>query len=127
MDLHVAYNQHSTLSAERDWFKSVDLTDAYFQVPIAVHHRKFLRFSCKNQTYQFRVLPFGFSLAPRVFTRCIKAAMSPLWSQGLWILLYLDDFLLCTQMRDQAVHDCQLLLDSVAKLRAHCLPRSPLR
>ncbi len=35
--------------AERDWFTSVELTDAYFHVPIAMHHRKFLCFSFKNK------------------------------------------------------------------------------
>lgn len=35
---------------ERDWFMSVDLMDAYFHVPIAVHHRKLLLFSFRNQT-----------------------------------------------------------------------------
>lgn len=64
----------------------VDLKDAYFHVPIAVHHRKFLRFSFLNQAYQFKVLPFGLSLAPRVFTRCVGAALSPLWLRGVRIL-----------------------------------------
>lgn len=58
--------------AEGDWFTTVDLTDAYFHIPIAKHHRKFLRFSFKNGSYQFRVLPFGLALAPCVFTRCMK-------------------------------------------------------
>lgn len=34
---------------EVDWFVSVDLKDAYFHVPIAPHHRKFLRFSFQGQ------------------------------------------------------------------------------
>lgn len=99
-----------------DWFVSVDLKDAYFHVPIAVHHRKFLRFSFLNQAYQFKVLPFGLSLAPRVFTRCVSAALSPLWLRGVCILPYLDDWLLCAPTERQAVQASRLLLRHVQKL-----------
>lgn len=99
-----------------DWFVSVDLKDAYFHVPIAIHHRKFLRFSFLNQAYQFKVLPFGLSLAPRVFTRCVSAALSPLWMRGMRILPYLDDWLLCAPTQRQAVQDSRMLLRHVQKL-----------
>lgn len=34
---------------EGDWFKSVDLMDAYFHVPFAVHHRKFFKTTLQLQ------------------------------------------------------------------------------
>jgi len=46
------------------WFVSIDLKDAYFHVPIAPHHRQFLRFAFQGQAYQFKVMPFGLSLDP---------------------------------------------------------------
>ena len=60
-----------------EWFTLVDLQDAYFHVPIVPHHRQFLRFAYQGHHYQFRVLPFGLSLSPRVFTRCVAAALAP--------------------------------------------------
>ena len=51
-----------------DWFTSVDLRDTYFYVPICPDHRPFLCFALQGQAYQFKVLPFGLSLSPRVFT-----------------------------------------------------------
>ena len=39
---------------------------------------------------EYRVLPFGLSLAPRTFTKCMDAALEPLSSQGIHILNYLD-------------------------------------
>ncbi len=59
-------------------FFSLDLKDAYFHIQIAPHHRRFLRFAFKGVAYQYTVLPFGLSLAPRTFTKCIYAALSPL-------------------------------------------------
>ncbi|XDV44776.1 hypothetical protein PO909_013016 [Leuciscus waleckii] len=54
-----------------DYFIAVDLKDAYFHIQIAPHHRRFLRFAFEGVAYQFKLLPFGLDLAPRVFTMCI--------------------------------------------------------
>ena len=99
-----------------DWFTSIDLKDAYFHVPIAPHHRQYLRFAFKGQAYQFRVLPFGISLAPRIFTRCVAAALAPLQASGMRILPYLDDWLLCAPTRGQVLRDTSALLAHVAEL-----------
>lgn len=45
-----------------DWFKSVDLKDAYFYIPIHIPHRKCLRFAFWDECYEYRLLPFGLSL-----------------------------------------------------------------
>ncbi len=56
-----------------DWFCSLDLKDAYFHIQIAPHHRRFLRFAFEGVAYQYTVLPFGLSLVPRTFTKCMDA------------------------------------------------------
>ncbi len=61
-----------------DWFVTIDLTDAYYHIPIVAHHRRFLCFHVNGVTYQFRVLPFGLALAPRTFTKCVRVALEPL-------------------------------------------------
>ncbi|KAL0149007.1 hypothetical protein M9458_055622 [Cirrhinus mrigala] len=53
----------------QDWFVAIDLKDAYFHVSILPRHRPFLRFAFEGQAYQYKVLPFGLSLSPRVFTK----------------------------------------------------------
>ncbi len=49
---------------------SLDLKDAYFHIQVAPHHRRFLRFAFEGMAYQYKVLPFGLSLAPCTLTRC---------------------------------------------------------
>ena len=102
--------------APGEWFTSVDLKDAYFHVPIAHQHRRFLRFSYRGKQWQFRVLPFGLSLSPRVFTRCVAAALAPLQAQGIRILPYLDDWLICAPSRAEVAERTQRLLSHVSRL-----------
>ncbi len=56
-----------------DSFVTIDLKDAYFHVSIFPSHRKFLRFAFRGKAYQYRVLPFGLTLSPRTFTKCVDA------------------------------------------------------
>ncbi len=53
----------------QDWFAVIDLKDAYFHVSILPRHRPFLLFVFEGRAYQYKVLPFGLSLSPRVFTK----------------------------------------------------------
>ncbi|XP_028302785.1 uncharacterized protein LOC114463411 [Gouania willdenowi] len=99
-----------------DWLVMVDLKDAYFHVPIAPHHRPFLRFMFMDKVYQFRVLPFGLSLAPRIFTRCVAAALSPLQASGVSILPYLDDWLVISPTREQVLRDTAALFSHIGNL-----------
>ena len=52
-----------------DWMASIDLKEAYLQVPIHPESRPFLRFVAQGQVYQFTALCFGLSMAPQVFPR----------------------------------------------------------
>ncbi len=93
-----------------DWFASVDLKDAYFHIQIAPHHRRFLRFAFEGTAYQYSVLPFGLALAPRTFSKCVDAALSPLRASGMRILNYLDDWLILAQSRGTLLSHIDSLL-----------------
>ncbi|XP_056593677.1 uncharacterized protein LOC130412904 [Triplophysa dalaica] len=99
-----------------DWFASVDLKDAYFHVQIAKRHRKFLRFAFAGSAYQFAVLPFGLALAPRTFSKCVDAALSPLRASGMRILNYLDDWLILAHSREALSGHTQMLLRHLTSL-----------
>ena len=53
-------------------FVTLDLRDAYFHVPVHPAHLQDLRFVLEGMAYEFIVLPFGFSLAPHTFTKCME-------------------------------------------------------
>ena len=84
-----------------DWMASIDLKDAYFHVPIHPEHRKYLRFCIQRQAYQYRVLPFGLSTAPRTFTKMLAPVMEYLRMRGVQLHPYLDDILLTARSQDQ--------------------------
>ncbi len=99
-----------------DWFAAIDLKDAYFHVSILPRHRPFLRFAFEGQAYQYKVLPFGLSLSPRVFTKVVEAALVPLREQGVRILNYLDDWLILAQSCKQLSAHRDLVLKHLSLL-----------
>ena len=58
---------------EGDFLASLDLKDAYFQIPIHGSSRKLLRFMSEGTVYQFKALCFGLSTALQVYTRVFAA------------------------------------------------------
>jgi hypothetical protein len=78
---------------QHDWLASLDLTDAYLHIPMHYLSRKFLRFSVEGKAYEFRVLPFGLTTAPYVFTKVLRAVVNRLQSRSVNISPYLDDWL----------------------------------
>ena len=70
---------------------SIDLSDAYYSVPVALTDQKYLLFKFEGQLYKFVCLPNGLSSAPRIFTKLLKPVFSALHKQGHQIMGYLDD------------------------------------
>ena len=72
----------------------LDLSDAYFHIPISLASRKFLRFVWNNKVYQFLAVPFGLAVAPQVFTRVFQTVIAHLHTLSIQAHSYLDDSLL---------------------------------
>ena len=99
---HVAYNHFKmehldsviNLIQEENFFASLDLSDAYFSIPIAECDKKYLRFIWNGELYQYEVLCFGLATAPRVFTKCTKPIIAHLRKMGFKISIYIDDMII---------------------------------
>ena len=86
--------QSALLSVRQgDWMASINLKEAYLQVPVHPDSHHFLRFVSKGHVYQFKALCFGLSTAPQVFTRVMAPVSAILHSMGICMRRYLDDWL----------------------------------
>jgi hypothetical protein len=83
------------LIAPNDVMASIDLSEAFFSIPVHESSKKFLCFQFNNLRYVFNVLPFGLTSSPRIFSKVLKPVIMLLRSQGIKISFYLDDIFLC--------------------------------
>ena len=95
-----------------DWMVSPDLKDAYLQVPMHPDSRKFLRFVALGKVYQFKLLCFGLSTVPQVFTWVMAPVSALLHRSGIRLRRYLDHWLVQASSREQVL----LALDTVLRL-----------
>ena len=112
-----------------DWMISLDLQDAYLQVPVHHDSRCFLRFVLDGKPFQFRVLCFGLTTAPQVFTRIMAPVSAILHKYGVRMLRYLDDWLIlasseiaCLQSRDRLLAVCTELGIQVNLTKSSLIP-----
>ena len=89
---------------------SIDLWEAYLQVPVQPESRPFLRFVSKGRVFQFKALCFGLSTAPQVFSRVMAPVSAILHTMGIRMRRYLDDWLVQSSSRESLLRDLQTVL-----------------
>ena len=112
---------------------SLDLQDAYLQVPVHHDSRRYLRFVVDGKSFQFRVLCFGLTTAPQVFTRIMTPVSAILHRHWVRMLRYLDDWLIlasskiaCIQSRDRLLSVCTELGIQVNLTKSSLVPSQSL-
>ena len=105
----------ATLS-KGDWLASLDLQDAYWHVPIHARYRRFLAFQVGSETFQFTRLPFGLSLAPRVFTKLSKVVSTVLAKMGVTTLMYLDDWLVYSPSKEKTLTNVRVAMKVLGEM-----------
>ena len=102
-----------TRLVEKDCFMaSIDLKDTYYSVPIGKQHRAYLRFTWREQLYQFTCMPNGLSCTPRKFNKLLKPALSELHTQGHISSGYIDDIYLQSKTYPKCVNN---VIDTVIR------------
>ena len=93
----------------------------------------YLRFVVDGKTFQFRVLCFGLTTAPQVFTRIMAPVSAILHRHGVRMLRYLDDWLIlasskiaCIQSRDRLLSVCTELGIQVNLTKSSLVPSQSL-
>ena len=87
----------------------IDLSEAYFSLPVHTTSRKFLRFLWKGKIYEYVALPFGLAVRPRYFTKTMKPIIAFLRRMGVRIVIYLDDMILMNQSSHMLLKDLSSL------------------
>ena len=73
---------------------SLDLSDAYLSLAVAMDRWRFLGFCWEGVEYFYRALCFGLNVGPRIFTKVLKRLIQFFRRVlHIWISFYLDDFL----------------------------------
>jgi len=99
------------------FLSSIDLKDAFFQIPLAEDSRHKTAFAVPGHGfYQFARCPFGLSNSPktmcRLMDRVIGCSLEP------FVFTYLDDIIIATEDFDSHIHTSalqQLLKSSVRR------------
>lgn len=108
----------SAISAMREncYFGSVDLSEAFYSIPIRNQDRKYFRFIHNGKKYQFTALIMGFTASPRIFTKVLKPVFAKLRAQGHISTAYIDDSCLQGNSYNSClvnIHDTVTLMDSL--------------
>lgn len=137
LNLHVQFTKfhmetpQSVLRSIRtgDWMVSVDLRDAYLQVPMHPESRRYLRFMSSTGIFQFKVLCFGLTTAPQVFTRVMAPVSAWMHRLGFRMVRYLDDWLIMgssleevIRARDALINLCKSLNIKINLEKSNLIP-----
>ena len=79
------------LITQNCYMASIDLKDAYYSVPIAKPHQKYLKFEWNNMLYKFTCFLNGLAFCPRKFTKLMKPVFATLRQLGHLSSGYIDD------------------------------------
>ncbi|XP_033182471.1 uncharacterized protein LOC113151543 [Anabas testudineus] len=95
-DPHTLLNQ---LEPDKQWFTVVDLSNAFFSIPIAKESQGWFGFTYQMKKYTYTRLPQGFCDSPTIFSQEINNCLAdfdiPEHSQ---VLVYVDDILIASDM-----------------------------
>lgn len=104
----VVANPHTILNQvtpKEQWFSVIDLSNAFFSVPLHSDSQPLFGFTFEGQRYTYTRLPQGFQNSPTLYAEALKKSMSncKLPQLGQY-LLYVDDILI-TGHTQQACKD----------------------
>ena len=89
------------------YLASIDLSNAYYSVPIHSEHRKLFKFFWLGKLYQFQCMPNSLCQAPHIFTKLCKPIYARLHEQGHLSTSYLDDSLLTGVTEEECIENVE--------------------
>uniref|UniRef100_A0A1A8SB57 ribonuclease H n=1 Tax=Nothobranchius rachovii TaxID=451742 RepID=A0A1A8SB57_9TELE len=112
-DPHTLLN---SLKPSRKYFSVIDLSNAFFSVPVHPDSQFWFAFTYKNSKFTFTRLPQGFSDSPTIFTQAITNCLADFQcSANSQILVYVDDILVASNDAESCLKDSLALLQHLHK------------
>jgi len=99
------------LIPEGAWLTTLDLKSGYYHLKIHENHKDFLGIEWQGQFYRWRVAFLGLRPLVRDFTSLLKPVMAHLATLGITAYVYIDDFLIVSTSKSQALQDLRVVLD----------------
>jgi hypothetical protein len=99
------------LAKLRDMLFTVDLKSRYHHIDVDPEYLQYLGFEWMGQFYVFCQLPFGLATACFVFTKVLKQLVQFWRKQGIRLIPYIDDFLICSSSAKFATVQVKVLGD----------------
>lgn len=96
------------------WFSVIDISNAFFSIPIAPFAWHKFAFTFKDQQYTFTRLPQGFHNSPTICHRIIRKVLKDLPS-AKHIMSYVDDILIATEDRKSHLKVLEEVLAALRK------------
>ncbi|KAI5631181.1 reverse transcriptase (RNA-dependent DNA polymerase) domain-containing protein [Phthorimaea operculella] len=101
---------------KQDFMIKLDLSQAYFHVPVKETHQRYLSLYFQDQLYCMTCLPFGLSTAPIAFARISNWIATQLRKKNIRVIVYLDDFLLVNQSAQRLEEDLSFTVQFLINL-----------
>ena len=119
LNLFVEYNHFKMETLENAlalvtkdcWMASIDLRNAYLTVAMHQDDKKYLQFRFEGKLFQYTCLPFGYSDAPRVFTKLLKPPLAQLRVEGHNVMAYLDDTFIVAKSKEKCERSVQRTIE----------------
>ncbi|XP_023808656.1 uncharacterized protein LOC101166204 isoform X1 [Oryzias latipes] len=112
-DPHTLLN---TLDPRAEWFSVIDLSNAFFSVPLHPDSQYWFAFTFEGKKYTYTRLPQGYAESPTIFSdaisNCLAGFEPPMKSQ---IITYVDDILIASTSQEFCKKDTIALLTYLAE------------
>uniref|UniRef100_A0AAQ6AAX3 ribonuclease H n=1 Tax=Amphiprion ocellaris TaxID=80972 RepID=A0AAQ6AAX3_AMPOC len=107
-------NPHTILNSLKStdkFFSVIDLSNAFFSVPLHKDSQGLFAFRFKNKTYTYTRLPQGFTHSPTMYSQALQMSMSTCPDlTGGQMLFYVDDILVTGDSQEQCKENTLVVL-----------------
>ncbi|KAF4521122.1 hypothetical protein B566_EDAN011939 [Ephemera danica] len=96
------------------YLSTMDLAQAFWQVPLSAKSRKYTGFLYKGESYVFNVVPFGLSTSVASLNRCLHDRLGPEILE--YTTVYVDDLLIATPTFELHIQQLEKLLKKLIEI-----------